>query len=92
MKKSLFLFSTLLFAVIFTSCGPYKQQKWKDVGTNETAFMIPMEQATKTGQTMLKSVDYLEQKKWQQKEYTLSRNRSVLVVCGITTYIFQLTL
>lgn len=49
--------------VFLTSCGPYKQPKYKDIGTNETAFLIPMEQGNQEGQQMLKSVTYLEQKK-----------------------------
>jgi len=46
-----------------SACGPYKKPRWVNIGTNETAFLIPLEQGTKDGQKMLKSTDYLEQKK-----------------------------
>lgn len=63
MKKTIFLAIGILMLTMNSCMGPYKQQKWVNVGTNETAFMIPLEQGTKDGQKMLKSVDYLEQKK-----------------------------
>ena len=64
--KKLFFFATLAIVVVTTmnSCtGPYKTPKWKDIGTNETAFMIPLEQGTQKDQKSFKSVEYLEQKK-----------------------------
>ncbi len=67
MKKTLLFSSLLLLATILVSCGPYKQQKYVNIGTNETAFMIPMEQGTQSGQKMLKSVEFLDQKKVSAK-------------------------
>ena len=69
MKKVMFHSAALLFlTTFFTSCfGPYKQQKYVTIGTNETAFMIPLETGTQAGQKMLKSVDFLEQKKISAK-------------------------
>ena len=57
----------ILSAIILTSCGPYKTPKWKDIGANETAFLIPLQNGTKDGQEALKSVDYLEKKKVASK-------------------------
>lgn len=65
--KKLIILSLVLGLVIMSSCGPYKTPKWVNIGTNETAFMIPLEQGTKDGQKMLKSVEYLEAKKVQAK-------------------------
>ena len=75
MKKALFICSTALSATILASCGPYKQQKYVNIGTNETAFMIPMEQATSNGQKMLKSVDFLEQKKVSAKRVYIEQKQ-----------------
>ncbi len=76
MKKVLFLFSALLLiATIFSSCGPYKTPKYKNVGTNQTAFVIPMEVGTQTGQKMLKSVEFLDQKKVSSKRIYIEQKK-----------------
>ena len=62
MKKYCF-FAIIAIAVVLTSCGPYKAPRWKNIGTNETAFVIPLEQGTKEGQKTFKSIEYLEAKK-----------------------------
>ncbi len=62
MKKTLF-FAIFAIAMVFSSCGDYKTPKWKNIGTNETAFVIPLEQGTKEGQKTFKSIEYLEAKK-----------------------------
>lgn len=64
---SSFSLFAMISLFIFTSCGPYKQPKFKDIGTNQTAFVIPMEQGNTEGQKMLKSVQYLEKKKVSAK-------------------------
>lgn len=61
--KRLSFFAIIIATLMITSCGDYKQKKWVDIGTNETAFLIPLEQGTKDNQKMLKSVEYLDQKK-----------------------------
>ena len=50
---------------VVSSCGrkPYQEEKYVDINPNETAFVIPLEQGTKTDQKQLKSIDYLEQRK-----------------------------
>ncbi len=68
MKKTLFFLSIIFTLMTMSSCmGPYKQQKWVDIGTNETAYMIPLEQGTQDNQKVLKSVEYLEHKKVASK-------------------------
>ena len=61
MKQHLFLLTITI--VFLFSCGPYQQKVYVEVKPNETAFVIPYEQGTETGQKSLKSVEYLEAKK-----------------------------
>lgn len=63
MRKNFFFTSCIMLAVVLTSCGPYKEPKYVEVGTNATAFHIPLEQGSKENQKVLKSVDYLEKNK-----------------------------
>ena len=74
MKRSFFLVSIITLLVL-TACGPYKTPKYKDVGANETAFLIPLEQGTGTNQKMLKSVEYLEQKKIPAKRVYIEQKQ-----------------
>lgn len=63
MKKQL-LFVGVLSVLFLTSCmKPYQKQKFVDVKPNETAYLIPLEDGTKTAQSKLKSKDYLEKNK-----------------------------
>jgi hypothetical protein len=62
-RLSIFLTIVTLILMMSSCIGDYKQQKYVDIGTNETGFLIPLEQGTKDGQKVLKSVEYLEQKK-----------------------------
>lgn len=60
MKKFLGLWA-ILFLILLTSCGqkPYNTPEFKDIGSNQTAFLIPMVGDTQ-GQTKFASVDYLK--------------------------------
>jgi len=62
MKKLSFAISIIALA---TGCyrRPYQEEKYIDINPNETAFVIPLEQGTKSDQKQLKSIEYLEQKK-----------------------------
>ena len=62
MRKVIFLFvgTATLF---FTSCKPFQEEKYEEVKPNETAYVIPLENGSKTTQSKLKSVEYLEQNK-----------------------------
>jgi hypothetical protein len=69
MKKTVFaILTTLSLFFLFTSCArrPYQEEKFVDIGPNETAYVIPLEQGTKN-QKALKSVEYLEEKKVASK-------------------------
>ncbi len=72
MKKVL-LYLTL--TAMFTSCGTYKTLRWVDIGANETAFVIPVEQGTESSQKVLKSIEYLEQKKVTVKRVYLNQKK-----------------
>ncbi len=77
MKKSFkFLAAIAVVVSLFSSCvGPYKTPRFVNIGTNETAFLIPLEQGTQTGQKMLKSIVYLEQKKVSTKRVEISQRQ-----------------
>ncbi len=74
MKKQLFLCATIIVAFL-SSCGPYKQKLYVEIRPNETAFVIPYEVGSKSGQEMLKSVDYLEAKKVSVKRVYIEQSK-----------------
>jgi hypothetical protein len=73
MKQKMFLLACI--ASVLVSCGPYKTPKYVNVGTNETGFLVPLETGSKTNQTMLKSVEYLEQKKVAAKRVYIEQTQ-----------------
>jgi hypothetical protein len=62
MKKIILAISVI---ALTAGCGrkPYQEEKYVDIAPNETAFVIPLEQGTRSDQKQLKSIEYLEQKK-----------------------------
>lgn len=58
MKKSLFI--VLAISLMFASCKEYQEDIYVEIKPNETAFLIPLEEGTKSSQTKFKSADYLE--------------------------------
>lgn len=65
MKKVRMITIVLAVATIaLSSCRkPYQEELYVDIKANETAFLIPLEQGTKTDQKQLKSQAYMEQHK-----------------------------
>jgi len=59
----------------FTGCGAYKAELVKEIETNETAFLVPMEGASKTDQGRFMSIDFLEEAKVATKRVTLPQRR-----------------
>jgi len=54
----------VIAAVALTGCiGPAKVDKFEEIAPNETAFVIPLEGATKKNQDKFDSVAYLQEKK-----------------------------
>ena len=69
------------FAGLFaaTGCmGPYKVEKFEEIGPNETAFVIPLEGETQSGQSTLKSVEYLEKNKVVAKRIIIPQREHAL--------------
>jgi hypothetical protein len=68
--------AVLCFGVV--GCKPYMAEKFEDIGPNESAFVVPLEGATKANQGKFESVEYLEEKKVAAKRITIARRyRSV---------------
>jgi hypothetical protein len=57
-------FIAVVFVITFSSCRrPYQEDLYADIESNETAFVIPLEQGTEDGQKQFKSLEYLEKQK-----------------------------
>jgi hypothetical protein len=74
MKKTLFVGFFLLFIV---ACGSAKIEKFVEIKPHETAFLIPLEGATKAGQAKFMSVEYLEKAKVATKRISLPQRKHV---------------
>jgi len=57
---------------LMTGCGPAKVEKFEEILANETAFVVPLEGASKSGQAQFMSEDYLNQAKVATKRVSLS--------------------
>jgi len=75
MKKLIYGF--MLFALMFalTSCGPALVEKFETIKPNETAFVISVEGATKSGQKQFMSVEFLNQAKVATKRIYLPQRK-----------------
>jgi len=63
----------ILFAVGWSGCvGPGKIEQFVQIGPNETAYVIPLEGASRSGQAKFDSVDFLEAKKVAAKRISLN--------------------
>jgi len=72
MKRFIQLFVVSIVAMGFlTACGPAKVEVFENIAANETAFMVPLEGASKTGQAAFMSVDYLNEAKIATKRISL---------------------
>ncbi len=50
---------TVLFSIVLFACAPPKVEKCIEIGGNETAFLVPLEGATKDSQSKFMSIEYL---------------------------------
>ncbi|MFC1703056.1 hypothetical protein ACFLZO_01170 [Patescibacteria group bacterium] len=57
------------------ACGPFKAERIEEIGPNETAFLVPLEGATKENQGKFDSIDYLEERKVAVKRISLPQRR-----------------
>lgn len=62
--------------VLFSGCaGPYKVEQFEDIGPNETAFVIPLEGETQSGQEQLQSIEYLQKNKVVAKRISIPQRQ-----------------
>jgi len=66
------LFASIIAISFMTGCGPAKVEIFEEISANETAFVVPLEGAGKTGQKKFMSVDYLNSAKVATKRVSLS--------------------
>lgn len=74
MRKSLF---AVLVLVLIVACGDPKIEKFVEIKPHETAFLIPLEGASKSGQAKFMSVKYLENAKVATKRISLSQRKYI---------------
>jgi regulator of protease activity HflC (stomatin/prohibitin superfamily) len=78
MKRFIFLPILLLFVLtLLVSCGPYKVEKFVEIRPNETAFLVPLEGASKSGQKQFMSIEYLNDAKVSAKRVSIPQRRVV---------------
>jgi hypothetical protein len=68
----------LFIAIVLSACGPYQKEVFEEIGTNETAFVVPLEGASKDGQGKFMSVDYLNQNKVASKRIVIPTRKREL--------------
>jgi len=79
MKLNLLTISVALAAAAtFVGCSPVKVLDVKEIKPNETAWVIPLDAATQSGQAKFNSVDFLNQRKVAAKRVMIDKvERSV---------------
>ena len=76
MKK--YLVGLGIFILFTSGClAPPKKELVEEIKTNETAFLVPLEGATKANQAKFMSLDYLENAKLATKRVTLPQRTKV---------------
>ena len=75
MRGSLVIKTFILGALVgLTGCmKPYMEEKFVDIEPNQTAFVVPLEGASKSNQGKFESVEFLEEKKVAAKRITIPR-------------------
>ena len=73
MKRSTILNLVLITLItgLLSACGPANVEKFVSIEPNETAFLVPLEGASKSGQKGFMSVDYLNENKAASKRISL---------------------
>lgn len=62
----------IIFVLFLSGCvGPAKIEPIEEIATNETAFLVPLEGATKSDQQKFMSIEYLETSKVAAKRITI---------------------
>lgn len=72
MKKSLWaVLAIFILVVSMIGCGPAKVEVFEEIKANETAFLVPLEGASKSKQAEFMSVKYLEENKVAAKRISI---------------------
>ena len=71
MKRIQMIIVSIAAVGILASCGPVKVEQFVDIEANETAFVVPLEGASKSGQSQFMSVEYLNTAKVATKRISL---------------------
>jgi len=73
MKSASVLFLVVALSLGVTGCKPYMGEKFVDIKPNESAFVVPLEGASKDNQGKFESVEYLEANKIAAKRINVAR-------------------
>lgn len=60
---------------MMVGCGPFQKEVIEEIAPNETAFLVPLEGATKSDQAKFMSIDYLNGAKVATKRVTIPTRR-----------------
>lgn len=71
--KNLLLLSILGLSLFLTACKPVKVLDVKEIRPNETAWVIPLDSQSQSGQAKFNSVDFLNQKKIAAKRVMIDK-------------------
>lgn len=72
------IISTLFLSLLLAACGPYQEKIYEDIQPNETAFVVPLEGASQSGQAKFDSIEFLQEKKVAAKRiYIPTTERSL---------------
>ena len=71
--KNVIVLMCALIAAFLTGCGPAKVPDIKEIGPNETAWVVPLVGDTQGDQTKFNSVDYLNNQKVARKRIIIDK-------------------
>ena len=63
MKNKIIMMAGLIVPVILSGCAPVKILDVVEIKPNETAWAIPLDATTQSGQVKFNSIEYLNNKK-----------------------------
>jgi hypothetical protein len=75
MRRTISIMTIIILAILIIGCGPVQTEKFADIKTNETAFVIPLEGESKSGQAKFFSEEYLKENKVPTKRISLSQRK-----------------
>jgi hypothetical protein len=73
MKNKIILSAAMVASVFLTACAPVKVLDVKEIKPNETAWAIPLDPTSQSGQVKFNSIDFLNQKKVASKRIMIDK-------------------